>query len=297
MKLRLYRGTKLLDENGIYQGGNLYIPEAALESHVGMWRSEAVFLDSPLAGKRICVTVLGPGTFKQGLPPTVELFLSLCSAAGAQIIYYDGGKIPAGDLIIALEIGGVAPNVSYLGAAFRSKPLAKKIVASLKRGLKLTYLPDPIAFSKSQYNIKLGLVHSWLTPAVAVQLPAGLEEVGPWLFTSLMEYAGNSPEMDAQDFLIPALPITDQPLAPSAPEPDPQPEQPSPDPEMITQPKAEPQKKPRALPSVQPKPMPTPGTPGMTVSSSSASMSKAQYPEFFAQLAQKRRPVKKEPFT
>lgn len=268
MELKLYRGAKLLELNGIYQEGNLYIPGPALESYVGVWKDKVVFLDSPLASKRICVTVLGPGTFKQGLPPTVDLFLSLCSAAGAQIIYYDGGKVPAGDLIIALEMGGDAPNVSYLGASFRSKPLANKIVANLKRGLGLTYLPDSMAFPKSRYNIKLALGARLFTPAVAVQLPPGLDEVGPWLFTSLMEYVGNGAEMDADIFLTSAQPATHSDFPPPIPAPE------------------------------QPSPSPTPVIPRAAASSSSASMSRTQYPDFFAQLEQRKKPpIKKEPFT
>lgn len=298
MELRLYRGTNLLETDGIYQGGNLYIPGAALESFVGVWQDKIIFIDSPLAGKRICVTVLGPGTFKQGLPPTVEQFLSLCSAAGAQIIYYDGGKIPAGDLIIALEIGGVAPNVSYLGAAFRSKPLAKKIVASLKRGLKLTYLPDPMTYPKSQYNIKLSLGARLFTPAVTVQLPAGMDEVGPLLFTSLMEYAGKGSKMDIQPFLALEKVQPSETLAPLPPEPAPEVEllAPSPHTPQSTPPPQQ-EMRVRARPGEQSGPPPMPALPRTAMSSSSASMSRAQYPEFFAQLERERKPIKKEPFS
>lgn len=324
MELRLYKGAKLLDINGLYRDGNLFVPGAALDTYMGLWKGEVLFIDSPLAGKRICLTVLGPGN-RLTLPATVEKFISLCSAAGAQIIYYDGGAFPTGDLILALEIGGDTPVVSYLGAAFRSKPLARKIVANLKDGFKLTYLPDPLAFAKSQYNLKLNLYARLFTPAVAVQLPAGLD-VGPWLFVSLMEYMGKTSGMDARIFLEVAEPVPQESFTSSTslpeamPEPDPEPQpQPGPEPEPEPQPGPEPE--PVQAPQLQPAPpqawppvqqertLPKPrireqGAPQakkdtllVAVSSNSASMSRVQYPDFFAQLELRRRPIKKEPFS
>ena len=75
MELRLYKGAKLLEISGLYRDGNLFIPGAALDTHVGTWKGEVLFVDSPLAGKRICLTVLGPGN-RLTLPATVEKFIS-----------------------------------------------------------------------------------------------------------------------------------------------------------------------------------------------------------------------------
>lgn len=300
MELRLYKGAKLLEISGLYRDGNLFIPGAALDTYVGAWEGQVLFVDSPLAGKRICLTVLGPGN-RLTLPATVEKFISLCSAAGAQIIYYDGGAFPAGDLILALEIGGDTPIVSYLGAAFRSKPLARKIVANLKGGFKLTYLPDPLAFAKSNNNLKLGLYARLFTPAVAVQLPADLD-VGPWLFVSLMEYMGNSSGMDARIFLEEPVPqpALAAPALESAGEPETQPEE-EPEPPTVLPETPDPEPEERKLPKPrireQAAPPASKGIPLAAESGISASMSRIQYPEFFARLEGRRAIIKKEPFS
>lgn len=291
MELNLFKGTSLLETNALHIKDNVYIPGIALNTHVGVWEDKVSFVDSPLAGKQICLTVLGPGTFSQGLPPAVELFISLCSAAGAQIIYYDGGKIPAGDLILALETGGSTPDVSFLGAAFRSKPLARKITANLKRGLGFTYLPDPTPFQKPRYNLKLRLGARLFTPAVAIQLPSGMEEIGAWLFTSLMEFLGKDSGMDAAIFLEEA------PFSP--PEPEPVPSQPA---TALPEPKDLPAEKPEMPRSptkarIYPRETQSPSGTAASKSGSSASMSSFLYPEFFTQSDDKKKTFLKEPFT
>lgn len=313
MELKIYKGTALLDTKGLHKDGRVYIPDDALESYVGLWEGETVFLNSPLAGKKICFTVLSPDSYANALPPALEEFVALCSAAGAQLIYHDGGKFPSGDLLLALEPGGAHTSVQYLGLR---KSLARRIAANLKRGLKLAYLADPVLFKKPQFNIKMSLLSRLFTPAVAVQWPSNLD-LGPWLFTSLMEYFGRSIGMDGSLFAPKAITAVDTDAESPAPAVLPEPAAvPEPAPKKIVLPEPSqnqvgpPQLKTSLLPSAFEKPaisrrqeaaLPR-SSPCLTSSHSpapghSASMSPAQYPDFFAQMNKGRKIVKKEPFT
>ena len=147
MNIRIFQGTSLLNETGYSQNGKAYIPCAAVDSYSGLWERRIVFLSSPLAGKNICLAVLCSDA-GANIPPALEGFVSLCSAAGARITYHDGSGFPRGDFILAIEPGGNQLGVKYLGTAYGSRPLARKIAANFKQGLRLPYLPDPIPFDK-----------------------------------------------------------------------------------------------------------------------------------------------------
>lgn len=277
MALKIYKGISLLPVEGLYFQGSVYLPAGALGSFVGLWNGNTVFLHSPLAGKRICTTVLSPDTYADSLPPALEHFLALCTAAGAEIIYHDGGIFPPSDLVLVVEPCETYTSVCYLGAAFRSKPLAQRIAASLKRGLKLAYLPDPVAFSKPRYNLKLSLGTRLFTPAVAVQWPHHLEDLGPWLFTSLMEYFAGAAGMEASPFALPILAAPEQEIA-----------------GPVTPPQPREDKIPESAPKLQTQKEKTTGKELMP--GKPASMSRVLYPDFFA-LWSKPQKIKKEPFT
>lgn len=293
MEIRIFRGTSLLPEKGFYQDGRAYIPGDTLDSFSGIWENSTVFLNSPLAGKSICLALLSSNTAADSLPPALERFLSLCAGAGAHLTYYDGSGFPAGDLVLAIEPGGSQTGVKYLGAACGSRPLARKIAANFKQGLKLAYLPDPVPFDKPHYNLKLKLSTRLFTPAVAVQWPEGLD-LGPWLFVSLMEHAGGG-AMDgtafsqAQEGKISPRPAaqaespleapTQAPAETSVPAPE--------------EPKAAPEAPRQALPLP---PADSSGPETIRVQPRrSASMSRAAYPDLFPSFERKK--VKKEPFT
>lgn len=302
MDIKILKGTSLLDCRGLHEKNRVYLPAQALDSFVGLWR-ELVFFNSPLAGKRLCITVLSPSTFADALPPALDHFLELCSAAGAQIIYHDGGKFPSSDLILAVEPGGTHTYVKYIGSAFRSRPLAEKVTANIKQGLKLAYLPDPVAFNKPQYNLKMSIFSRLLTPAVAVQWPANLESLGAWLFTSLMEHFGKGASIDGTLFIKHAEPVREVECS-SPPPPEPvKVFEPPPVPVSDTVQVSEPP------PVLVSDPVLKQSQAGLRRHSepaktwhkqaggNSASMSKAQYPDLFDRLDWKRKPIKKKPFT
>jgi hypothetical protein len=290
LELHIFRGTSLLAEQGFYQDGRAYIPGDALDSFAGIWEKNTVFLNSPLAGKSICLALLSSHTGTDSLPPALERFLSLCAAAGAHLTYYDGGGFPAGDLVLAIEPGGSQTGVKYLGAACSSRPLARKIAANFKQGLKLAYLPDPVAFDKPHYNLKLKLWTRLFTPAVAVQWPEGLD-LGPWLFISLMEHAGGG-AMDGRAFSQAQEEIISPPQeAPAVIPAEAAAEAAGPAPEA---PEAAPN-----LPRQQSPPAPLDDSSGPETirmqPRRSASMSRAVYPDLFPSFERKK--LKKEPFT
>lgn len=313
MDIRILKGTSLLDCQGLHENNRVYLPAQALDSYVGLWQ-ELAFFNSPLAGKRLCITVLSPSTFADALPPALDHFLELCSAAGAQIIFHNGGKFPQSDLILAVEPGGTHTYVKYIGSTFRSRPLAEKVAANIKQGLKLAFLPDPVAFNKPQYNLKMGIRSRLFTPAVAVQWPANLETLGTWLFTSLMEHFGKGASIDGT--LFSKHPKLVDEVECSSPSPS--------EPEEVFESSPVPVHDP--IQASEPPPAPVPvrayEPPPVTVSNpvlkqrqypgrhsepartwrkeaggNSASMSRAQYPDLFARLNWKRKPIKKEPFT
>lgn len=283
MDLRIIKGTSMLDTKALMAGDQVYLPAEALEGSIGFWKGETVFYNSPLAGKRICVAFLSPDTSDR-LPPALEDFLALCAAAQAQIIYHDGGVFPQGDLILAIEPGGRHVLVNSLGSGFNNKPLANRITSTLKRGLKLAYLPDPVTFHKPQYNLKLKLWAKLFTPAIAIQWPDNHDRIGPWLFTSLMEFFGSGAEIDGELFCEDKLASqgnTD--LVESIQEWTP------PHVEQIPL-ESNPGKSKLSLESTRATVRP--------INRSSAGMSRAQYPDFFANLELKQKKVpKKEPFS
>ncbi len=283
MGINIYRGTSLLAARGLYQDGRVYIPSEALASYCGLWERETVFLNSPLAGKRLCIAVLSSNAGADRFPPRLERFLGLCSAAGAHLTYYDGSGFPTGDVVLAIEPGGSQTQVKYLGTAFGSRPLARKIAANFKQGLKLAYLPDPVSFDKPHYNLKLKLWTQLFTPAVAAQWPEDLD-LGPWLFIGLMEYAGGG-IMDGAGFsLAPELaaPAPPETLADTA---GPELQEHSAAPDL-----------PRSLAPPLSLPRDTRDEPVTILRKPrlSASMSRTQYPDLFAN--QNRKIIQKEPF-
>jgi hypothetical protein len=288
LDIKIFQGTSLLNETGYFQNDRAYIPCEAVESYSGLWGKGTVFLNSPLAGKTICLAVLSSNAGPDHLPPALEGFLNLCTAAGANITYYDGSGFPTGDFILAIEPGGSQTGVKYLGTAYGSRPLARKIAANFKQGLRLAYLPDPIPFNKPYYNLKLKLRTRLFTPAVAVQWPRELD-LGPWLFTSLMGYADGS-TMDASDFseseaVYPDTPdIPDTPDTPSTPDPLPLPiEEPTP-PQELHQPS------PQVLPQDNGEPWTISRQPRR-----SAALSQVMYPHLFSD--QNKKIYKKDPFS
>jgi len=280
LEIRIYRGASLLAEKGYLQNGKAYVPCEALDTFAGVWENNTVFLNSPLDGKIICLAVLSSNTAADSLPPALKRFLSLCSAAGAHLKYYDGGGFPAGDLVLAIEPGGSQTGVKYLGAACSSRPLARKIAAKFKQGLKLAYLPDPVPFDKPHYNLKLKLWTRLFTPAVAVQWPEG-QDLGPWLFVSLIEHAcgdamdGTAFSQEQAQISSPLLEVPAVTLGPATEEPEA-----APDP-------------PRQRPPVPPKDSSGPETIRMQPRRS-ASMSRVMYPDLFSDFNKKK--LKKEPF-
>ena len=292
MEIRICRGASLLAETGYLRNGKAYVPCEALDSYAGVWENHTVFLNSPLAGKSICLAVLSSNTAADSLPPALERFLSLCSAAGAHLKYYDGGGFPTGDLVLAIEPGGSQTGVKYLGAACGSRPLARKIAANFKQGLKLAYLPDPVPFDKPHYNLKLKFWTRFFTPAVAVQWPGGLD-LGPWLFVSLMEHAGGS-AMDGTAFSQEqAQTISSLPEAPAdIPGPVSKESEAAPEPQPQHEPEAAPAP-PSQIPPIVPKDISGPETIRMQPRRS-ASMSRVMYPDLFANFDRKK--PKKEPF-
>jgi len=310
MDLNIFKCTSLLETKGFYQNGELFIPAEALESYVGLWGGSTVFLNSPLAGKRICVTVLSPSTYVDRLPPVLDRFMSLCTGAGADIIYHDGGVFPSGDLVMAIEPGATHMYVNYLGAPFRSRSLARKIAGNLKRGLKLAYLPDPVAFKNPLYNLKMGLAARLFTPGVVVQWPGNQDDLGIWLFISLMEYFGKGESMDSSLFATSQqtrdIQVSSEDLANSVPHVDP--DQAPMTPTLLPEPILDP---PSPEPFLDP-PIPeiSKQSPGKrraqgrggkpwkaNTSRTSASMSLAQYPDFSHQPGRNTKPITKEPFT
>ena len=199
MELRIVKGASTLDDSGLYMNGRIYVPGDALSTFVGMWQEKIIFFNSPLAGKRLCITVLSTDSLARGLPQDLEHFIGLCAAAGAQIIFHTGGKLPASHIIVAVEPGSPRLAVSYLGAALRSKPLARKLVNKVRHGLQLAYLPEPAPFRKPQYNLRLGWTARLFTPAVAIQWPADLA-LGAWLFAGLMEFLAAGGNLDGNLF-------------------------------------------------------------------------------------------------
>lgn len=189
MAVNIYQGTKLLADTGIFRQGRTYVPSDSLANFSGSWDKETVFFNSPLAGKVLSIAILNSQGSKDELPPEIESFLNLCRGAGAVLRRYDGSGYPRGNIIIALELGQEQPAVKYLGFPPACRFLARKIAASLKTGLKLPYLADPVSFDKPRYNLKLKFFSRLFTPAVAVEWPEGVD-IGPWLFASLMEYTG-----------------------------------------------------------------------------------------------------------
>lgn len=294
MTIKIVKGTTLLETEALYYQGKVYLPADALNNTVGLWKGDTVLLDSPLAGKKICVTVLSSDTYSDKLPSALEQFLALCTTAGANIIYHDGGKFPAADLILAIEPGSRSLQVNYLGAAFRCKPLASKIVGTLKRGLKLAYLADPAAFNKPQYNLKLSLWAKLFTPAIALQWPLANEHIGQWLFASLMEYYGGGGSLNGSIFSMqePERVQSEEMVEPPR-QIDIEPEE-EPEPTPIEEPEPEPSK-PSAQEPIKPRVDSTGPGPGQRIS---ATMSRAQYPDFFAALENRgKRTIQKEPFT
>lgn len=289
MEFKIIKRATVLNIEGLYHEGKIYIPAEAMDSFIGLWKEQILFLDSPLAEKRICVTVLSPDSAR-GLPPALEEFLALCTAAGAHIIYHDGGKFPPADLILAVELNGSHASINYLGPAFRSKPLAKKIGEAVKSGLKLTYLPDPVKFKKPQYNLKMGLMTWFSTPAVAIQWPAKIDDLLPWLFRGLMDFFGRGANFGGQLFpLVAQKPVleTAAPLVRDFPldtEAKQEEKDHQPPPKVAG---VRPQM-PRVKEEAAQRPAPQENT---------AFMSRAMYPDFFAKLEAGKSRIKKEPFT
>lgn len=285
MEMKIVRGSALLEARALNQGGEVYLPLAALADTAGTW-GDLVFYRSPLAGKRIVVAFLSSSTSCHDLPRPIESFLQLCAAAGAKVMVHNGGRFPAGDLVVAIEPGGRQIYVNYLGAKWRSRPLANRVCAALKQGMHLAYLPDPVPFHKPQYNLRFGLVARWLVPAIAIQWPDDNRQLTGWLFSALMGYFGAG-EPDGNLFVeARPLPQTEPPPAPPQ-----QPEEKKPESlplpaqdkgeDLATEPTGGPQQPAKQ----QRRPLPA---------GKSAAMSRAQYPEFFAILEQKkkRKPVR-----
>ena len=294
MELRIVKGASTLDDSGLYMNGRIYVPGDALSTFVGMWQEKIIFFNSPLAGKRLCITVLSTDSLARGLPQDLEHFIGLCAAAGAQIIFHTGGKLPASHIIVAVEPGSPRLAVSYLGAALRSKPLARKLVNKVRHGLQLAYLPEPAPFRKPQYNLRLGWTARLFTPAVAIQWPADLA-LGAWLFAGLMEFLAAGGDLDGNLFAAGAEKVV-APLAEPAPAPEaeylpePQPETPAPDPPA---PEPELQQPLPPLPKIAAPVLRPPRT--APAGGHSAAMSRAQYPELFT--GRIKYTIAKKPFT
>lgn len=194
MELKILKGTRLLTARALLQDGEVYLPASILEQFTSRWE-ELVFFMSPLQGKKICLTVLGPKV-RDALPPWIQHLAKLVKTAGATILWHDGGPLPQCDLILVLETGVSQIRVNHLGPAFRGAPLAKHVAGALKRGLKLAYLPDPLPFRKPEYNLKLSLSHWLFTPAVVIGCPEDQPDLSGWLFTALLGFwaQGKPPE-------------------------------------------------------------------------------------------------------
>ena len=299
MTVRIYQGTTLLADQGFLHQGRAYVPGDALTSYTGRWRENTVFINSPLAGKTICVAVLNHSGGNADIPPEIEDFLSLCKSAGASLRFYDGGGYPGGNIFIAIELGLSQPSVKYLGAPFSSKALARKIASCLKGGLNLPYLADPVAFKKPRYNLRFKLWNRLFTPALAIEWPAHLD-LGPWLFAGLMEHNGGglldpSPLIrerrlqtatageEQRTLPSPELPLA-QPEPVAAPPPEPVRPQPPPQAASEPPPTASQQEQPPA--AIKPEP----DKPRRR----SATMSPASYPDLYSQSGKKT--LSKEPF-
>lgn len=278
MEVNIYQGATLLKDKGYCLNNRAYIPSDALRSYSGILGQNTVFLNSPLAGKVICLALLdsGEGSTRS---PRIQRFMDLCTASGAKIHFYDGGGFPAGDIILAIETGVNQTGLRYMGVKLRSRPLARRIAANIKQGLKLAYLPDPAPFDKPHYNFKLRIRSRLFTPAVAVQWPEDFE-LGPWLFASLMEhFSGGSMEVAA---LLPEIAL--------------------PEPPSIPVPAAESPALTAAEPAVAAIPFPAPPLPlpspipplPITGPRRVASMSPAAYPDFSPTFTVKK--LKKKPF-
>lgn len=278
MAVSIYQRTALSPAKGFYRHDQACLPAEALDSFTGIWQQRAIFLNSPLADKVLCVAILNCSAGTTRFTPEIERFLQLCAAAGAFLVYYDGGGRPAGDVILALETGTVQVGVKYLGAAFRSRPLARNLAAKLKTGLELAYLPDPVAFDRPHYNLRLKLWSRLFTPALAISWPPGLD-LAPWLFASLMEHAGGG-SFDAAQLAL-AKPPSPTTVAAEASEPPP-PADPVPAAKTVVE-------------STPPAPPDPPPTPAAEKKRRSASLSRVAYPEFSAAFEPKQ--IKKKPFT
>ena len=305
MEIKIYRGGSLLADRGVILGGQGYVPLSALKNFSGLLAEDTAFLDSPLAGKTLGLALLSsaPGDAR---PPTVQRFFHLCQAAGARLVLYDGSLYPAGDAVLAIETGSGPAGVKYLGAGFRSRPLARLIAEKVKKGLDLAYLPDPTPFDKPHYNLKLRLWTQLFTPAAAVQWPHDLD-LGPWLFASLMEHFGGG-ALDGASFSHVEPPTPEPAPPPPVPElsrPEPAPPPPAPElsrPEPAPPPPAPELSRPEpAPPPPAPKPplpplrpAPGPGTTPQQKPRRSAAMSKAIYTELGASSEKK---IMKKPFS
>ncbi|MTI96377.1 MAG: hypothetical protein FH749_13030 [Firmicutes bacterium] len=299
MELKIVKGNRKLTQKALYHQGEVYLPVQTIETWTGLW-NDVIFYDSPLHNKRICLTIISPDLYNERLPAGVEKFAELCSAAGAIMIYHNGGPFPPCDLAVVIELGGRYVNVNYLGFRFRSMPLARRIGNNLKQGLKLAYLPDPLAFRKPQYNLKFGLFASLKTPGIVVQWPTAFDQLATWLFASIMEHFGDGESLDGEILDSQAESETSEPA------PAPQPVTPEPSPKIEAAPAPELTPAPAEKPETQDKPLvetnyrrgqitrkpPAPGG-----NRQPASMSQSQYPEFFKKIEeQHRQRPKREPF-
>jgi hypothetical protein len=190
--------------------------------------------------------------------------------------------------------------VNYLSGAFSSRSLATTLTANLKRGLKLAYLPDPVKFNKPQYNLKISLLARFFTPGVAIQWPDSFDRIGPWLFSSIMEYFGSGSGLDGELFQTKPAQQPQRPREGAAPVPVPEAEHPRAEikQEPIVTPAKSDQPRPKAVPLPEEAPGQETRKAKVTRLRDSAAMSRVQYPDFFANLELKQKRVpKKEPFS
>lgn len=208
MELKILKGTSLLTNRALLHNGEIFLPASVLEQVISRWDG-LVFFMNPLQGKKVCLTVLGPPV-RDALPPWIQHLAELCQTAGATILWHDGGPLPHCDLFLVLESGVSQIRVNHLGPAFRGAPLARQVAQTLKRGLRLTYLPDPLPYRKPEHNLRLSLRHWLFTPGVVVSWPENQPDIAGWLFTALLAFWGQ--DSPPQDNLFP---LTSSPSLPS----------------------------------------------------------------------------------
>lgn len=291
MAIKIIRGESLLTAQALQHEGKIYLPLEALAGNAGTW-GNLVLYNTPLAGKRIIITILSSATRCHELPLPLKDFIDLCKAAGARVVIHHGGKIPCCDLVIAIEPGGRQIFANYLGMAWRSRPLAQKVCTVLKQGLQLAYLPDPVPFRKPQYNLRLTFWTRWRVPAIVLQWPDDVTDLGGWLFSALIGYFG-SEEPDGNLFIARQTPLSPAPAAQTAPPvaaPAPV-EVPAAPADIASPPQQAKQSLAKAVETVEPlqRAETRQVRPGHTPAGKSAAMSRVQYPEFFAILDKKRK--------